>query len=339
MKGLLVTVMLLAVIAVQESRGCTSAIVMPGKSANSHALLWKHRDTGARYNHIMRHEATDSTYEFIALHNGDDVVGQESWMGMNRAGLAVMNTASYNLMPDTATYKDREGFIMTSALQKCGTVDEFANLLDRLPRPLGVQANFGVIDATGAGAYFETDDNGYTRIDIPADTCVARTNYSHTGGKNGRLGVARECTANRFLDRAGCISPRLFLDTLSRGYFDPSTCADLTCGDKVTLLDNGNMIPRYISTSSIVIEAVPSDSDDGLRYKMHVILGYPPVGKEYEVTFDKVPEQVLRGKDGMTQAERESLPMKKKIFTGRKHGSHRVMDLNAIRRYTQKTYQ
>lgn len=337
MKRLLATLLIiLSVILALDGECCTSAIVMPGKSANSHALLWKHRDTGSRYNHIMKHVATDSTFEFIALHNGDDFQGKESWMGMNRAGLAVMNTASYNLMPDTAVYKDREGLIMTVALQTCGTVDEFARLLDKLPRPLGVQANFGVIDAHGGGAYFETDDNGYVRIDIPADSCVARTNYSHAGGTDGRLGVARECTANHFLNRDALISPSLFLDTLSRGYFDPVTGADLIQGTKDTLLDNGNLIPRYISTSSIVIEAVPSKAGDGSLYRMHVILGYPPVGTEYEVTFDDVPEQLLRGKDGMTQAERESLPSKNRIFTGRKHGRHRVMDLNAIRRYRQK---
>ncbi|MDE6086667.1 MAG: C45 family peptidase, partial [Muribaculaceae bacterium] len=252
--------------------------------------------------------------------------------GMNRAGLAIMNTASYNLMPDTATYKDREGYVMTLALEKCATVDDFSRLLDRLPRPLGVQANFGVIDAHGAGAYFETDDNGYTRIDVPSDTCITRTNYSHSGGIDGRLGVARECTANRFLERPCHISPHLFLDTLSRKYLDPLTGRDLTLDSIDTLLDNGNFIPRYISTSSIVIEAIPSETCDGSRYVMHTVLGYPPVGTEYDVTFDDVPEQVMLKNGGMTQAEREALPLKRTIFTGRRHGKHRVMDMNSIRK-------
>ena len=36
-------------------------------------------------------------------------------------------------------------------------------MLDTLPRPLGVQANFGAMDRTGHGAYYETDDNGYRK--------------------------------------------------------------------------------------------------------------------------------------------------------------------------------
>ena len=69
------------------------------------------------------------------------------------------------------------------ALGKCASVDDFAALLDSLPRPMGVRTNFGVIDAAGNGAYFETDDNGYTRFDL-ADTpdgVMIRTNYAYSG--------------------------------------------------------------------------------------------------------------------------------------------------------------
>ena len=55
---------------------------------------------------------------------------------------------------------------MAAALKKCRTVDEFERFLDGCQKPMGVQANFGVIDAGGAGAYFETDDNSFKRYDL-----------------------------------------------------------------------------------------------------------------------------------------------------------------------------
>lgn len=48
---------------------------------------------------------------------------------------------------------DREGYLMSIALKHCRTVADFETLLTKLPRPLGVEANFGVIDSHGDGAF------------------------------------------------------------------------------------------------------------------------------------------------------------------------------------------
>lgn len=280
----------------------------------------------------MRHESTDSTFEYIALHNGADIDGREAWLGMNLAGFAIINTASYNLMPDTTSYKDQEGFIMTTALQSCRTINDFSRLLDAMPRPLGIQTNFGVIDAFGGRAYIEADDNGYTLFKVPADSVMIRTNYSHSGGADGRLGLAREKTAVRYIDSGNLVTRQLFTDTLSRRFIDPISGKDLADRRIDTLLDNGNLIPRYTSTASIVIEAIPSPDHDGSNYIMWTLIGYPPFAEIHKVTFDFIPAEVVRGDDGFTPSERKSLSLKKQIFTGRKHDKSRVMDLNAYRR-------
>ena len=78
-------------------------------------MMWKHRDTGADHNFIQRVEADTSrpgSIGYVALFNGGDTGLREAWMGMNDAGFAVMNTASYNLAPDTTDYKDREGLVI-----------------------------------------------------------------------------------------------------------------------------------------------------------------------------------------------------------------------------------
>ena len=82
-------------------------------------------------------------------------------------GFAIMNSASYNLnLQDTSKLKDNEGFVMKKALQSCATLQDFEALLKSLPKPMGVNANFGVIDANGGAAYYETSN--YTFIKFNA---------------------------------------------------------------------------------------------------------------------------------------------------------------------------
>ena len=75
---------------------------------------------------------------------------------------------------------------MKLALMTCATVSEFEELLKKLPKPLGVEANFGVIDAFGGAAYFETNNFYYTKFDVN-DVKIApkgyliKTNFSFSG--------------------------------------------------------------------------------------------------------------------------------------------------------------
>lgn len=276
--------LLIVALTAVEANACTAAIVGARRSATGHTLLWKHRDTGAKVNYVAHHAATDSTLEYIALHNDTDTLMSEAWIGMNSEGFAVMNTASYNLAPDTALIKDKEGLIMTMALQQCHTVADFGRLLDTLPRPMGVQANFGAIDAGGNAAWFETNDNGYSLYTVADTAVVVRTNYSHSGGPNRQLGLAREKTACHFLMPLERVDVHDMIDSLSQRYIDPDTFQPVAQSDKSR---SGDYIPRPISTASIVIEAVPAQSDKqpGMQYKMWTVLGFPPDGDVECLTF------------------------------------------------------
>lgn len=254
---------------------------------------------------------------------------------MNRAGLAIMNTASYNLAPDTATLKDREGIIMTLALQHCATVSDFARLLDSLPRPLGVQANFGVIDATGEAAYFETSGHHATRFDVDPQTTMVRTNYSHSGSSSGRLGVAREKVARLYLDNRTDLTPRYLTDTLSSCFYDISTSTDILAGSDTIVPDKGDYIPRYISTASIAIEAISSPDGDGSHYVMWTRLGYPPTSETYAVTFDSIPDALLPDRAGITPAELKADKAKAAIYHRGKSGKYRLIDTSRLKKPTQ----
>ena len=107
--------------AVAEALGCTSAIIGPKASASGRPLLWKHRDTSAIDNKIEYIPAKDGAYGYVALFNADDRDLEQAWMGMNDAGFAIMNTASYNIKNDKVpnSEMDREGYVMTIALRSC----------------------------------------------------------------------------------------------------------------------------------------------------------------------------------------------------------------------------
>lgn len=287
-----ITILIISLIcAVAPASACTSMIVSGNASASGRPLLCKHRDTGADNNFIARVEPADGRHGYVGLFNAGDSTLSEAWMGMNDAGFAIMNTASYNLAPDTAAVKDREGVVMALALATCTTVDDFAALLESLEKPRGVQANFGVIDACGCAAYFETDDWHVTRFDVadsPTGTLI-RTNYSMTGADGKGYGYIRYNNAD-YLTREAVknhsVTPELFTETVSRSYYHSLIGRDMS-GDDIVV--DQDFIPRNISTSSIVIEGV-NPSDNVTDAVMWTALGYPPCAVTQPVTLTEIPE-------------------------------------------------
>ena len=130
-------------------KACTSIIITGKATLDGRPLMWKHRDTGAPYNHIGYFD--EGGYRFLGLVNSDDPEGAV-WTGSNETGFSIMNTASYNLKDDDIKEMDQEGNLMRKALRVCKTVQDFEHFLDTLPRPMRVEANFGVIDAYGGAA-------------------------------------------------------------------------------------------------------------------------------------------------------------------------------------------
>lgn len=287
---------------VDAARGCTSAIVASGHTAAGKMLLWKHRDSGHRHNFVAKVErgaddAGNRTMAFVGLFNAGDVDRREVWAGMNEAGLGIMNTASYNLAPDTAVVKDMEGVIMAEALKSCRTADDFLRLLDgKLAdgAPLGVQANFGVIDAGGHGLYVEAWDWGYKTYDLADEPsgCMVRSNYSYSGGAKGRLGEVRHDNAVELLRKpleCGAVTPLTLTEGLSRSFYDSRLGRDMLESGGRWVEDKGEMIPRRSSCASVVIEG----GRDGEMPVMWVAIGFPTLSQTVKVTIDSVPAELL----------------------------------------------
>lgn len=286
-----ISILLCCVVAsAAAALGCTSAVVGAKANPSGRPMLWKNRDTSTIDNKVEYVAGKNGEHSYVGLFNANDTKLKEAWMGMNDAGFAVMNTASYNIKDDKVAAKnmDKEGILMAKALKTCTTVDDFENLLKTYPRPMGVEANFGVIDAYGNGAYFETNNHSYVKYDLKdaKDNLLVRTNYSHSGRPNEGYGFVREANACHILEPYAAkseITPELFTENVSRSFWHDMKQRDYAEGPDKWVIDQ-DFIPRLKSTATIVIEGCeplkPGEKPDedfiARQYIMWTGLGYPP---------------------------------------------------------------
>lgn len=319
---LLVAALMLAAVS---AAACSSMIVSAAASANGRPMIWKNRDTGAEGNFLHRVEAPGRIGYVGLFNDADTLCTDEAWMGVNDAGFAIINTVAYNLAPNDSAWTDREGFVMARALQSCRSVDDFAALLDSLPRPMGLRTCFGVLDAEGHGAYFETDDYRYARYDLSdaKEGVMVRTNYAYSGPTAGietsrpdndfrSWGYVRHRDVVDILGpqiATGSLTPASFVglpdDTetfrgVSRALYNARTGFDMATSTDDTVADEGEMVPRRSTMASVVIclprpqSSVPSEFSahtraEGGTPEMWAILGYPPVSPTVRVTLDNIP--------------------------------------------------
>ena len=317
---------------------CTSAIVSGRLTANGRPLLWKNRDTNDMNNRVERIAAHDDCMEFVALFDARDTRDTAAWLGFNTAGFAIMNTASYNINRDNVKEKDmdKEGVVMRRALEKCLTVDDFRFYLDTVAKPLGVEANFGVIDALGNGAYFETGNYTYKIFDLKdaEDGIIVRTNYSHSGRPGEGHGYIREKSALQLLAphiAARDITPAVFTEELSRTFYNSLLGKDYTKSGDKWIVDQ-DFIPRRISTASIVIEGVLPGENPSLT-TMWTALGYPPCATVIPVwTGDGGVPEVLQGTGADNHAPQcdKVLRLKEQVFHIKRGNGKHYIDLSTL---------
>jgi hypothetical protein len=287
MKKRLILVLTAIIGVMMAADACTSAIVSGKLTANGRPLMWKNRDTNDLNNRVERIKGHDGLLEFVALFDARDLRDTAAWMGFNEVGFAIMNTASYNLNGnDGVKEMDREGELMRYALERCKTVDDFEGLLKSLPKPFGVEANFGVIDAQGNGAYFETGNFKYVKFDLAdaPDGILTRTNYSYSGVKDKGMGYVREKNEKTLLAphvASQDITPAVFTEELSRTFYNSLIGKDYTRSGDTWIVDQ-DFIPRRISSASVVIEGILPGENPRLT-TMWIALGYPPCAEVFPV--------------------------------------------------------
>lgn len=349
MKKLFLALFAAMILLSADIMACTSAIITGKATPDGRPLMWKHRDTGEENNRIQYFKG--EKYVFYALINSPDFLKNEAWTGTNEVGFSIMNTASYNLKDDDvpSSQMDKEGVVMFKALATCRTLADFEKLLDKYKRPMGVEANFGVIDAEGGAAYYEVNNDSWTKIDvndpkIAPQGYIVYTNHSNTGRLNDGMGYVRYTNADKIfkeqIARYGDITPKWILQNLSRTFYHSILGIDLNKDKELVEKCNGwfmdqDFIPRKSSTCSIVVEGVKK-GEDPKNTVMWTILGYPPVGIAVPLMVaagDNVPSFMAAEGTENAQMCDWVIEKKREIFPIKRGNGNKYLNYNVIAKY------
>jgi predicted choloylglycine hydrolase len=265
---------------------CTTIIVSGKATKDGRPLMWKNSDTDSPHHSVFYADHRGYPFLGIIRRSTKSEATGSIWAGTNSKGFSIMNTMSYNLT-DSAVYS-RNGAVMRRALEVCATVDEFQHYLDTLPRPMKVETNYGVMDAAGGAAYFETNSNGYRKLDVNDPTVAPNgylvyTNFSYTGFYDKGQGYIRYLSVQHQVARvvqSKEFTPRWILNNLSRSYYHSQLDLDFTSPEALQLFKSGyipdqDLIPRFSTASATIIQGVRKDENPELT-TMWAALGYPP---------------------------------------------------------------
>jgi len=265
---------------------CTAGVASGKATVDGRPLLWKTRDAGATDNEVIWN--TSGRYPFVSVISAG--YPGSSWMGVNERGFAIINTLSTDLAAGETGMGNGE--FMVKALQECSTVEEFQALLEATNQSgRQTRTNYGVIDATGGAAFFETAGHEFWRYDA-ADTelgYILRTNFAINGtrppgerpGSMDRYLQTEELMLDFFrtdgidFREISRIQVRSFGD--GEGNLVELPITESFDGHEAGFYPHNSSINRNTSVSFAVIQGVRGGEDPRLS-TMWTILGQPSTG-------------------------------------------------------------
>ncbi|MDF1747034.1 MAG: carcinine hydrolase/isopenicillin-N N-acyltransferase family protein [Gimesia sp.] len=275
------------------SEACTTAVISGKATVDGRPLLWKNRDTSQIHNEVVLFE--EGTLRAIGVVNAGS--RKSIFMGVNEAGFSIENSLSKDLRISEKTTGLANGALMKQALQTCRTVADFQKLLDQTNQTgRRTAANFGVIDAEGGAALFETGPKSYTMFDAndPADApygYIVRSNFATTAQDLPTNPTAKEVgsiySAERYTQACSRFDSQK-AEGISAGYVIRNLTRDLSnkAGKPYPGSVNGvakplpatistdNTISRSTTVSAVVIQGVKPGEKPELS-TMWTILGNP----------------------------------------------------------------
>lgn len=285
MKNLLSLLLILVVFAYQGI-ACTTAVISGKYTKDGRPMIWKLRDTKNSENKL--NYFSDGKYPYIGMINSNDEKGEQVWGGSNSAGFAIMNSASFNVnLTDTTSFKDQEGYFMKLALQTCANLEEFEQLLKDRPKPMGLAAHFGVLDADGNVAFYEVNNQTFTKFDANDPTqapngYILRTNFSFTGKKDIGYGFIRFQTAQDLFyqaDACGSLNAQTIIQDFSRCLKHAVLKKDYrkeyeTVPSGENFINTGDFITRNESSSMILIQGIKKGENSDMN-TIWTQIGFP----------------------------------------------------------------
>jgi len=342
MKSFFIALILISLLTI-SIKPCTTAVVSGKATDDGRPLLLKNRDASSIQNRLVYF--FDGKYRFIGLVNSEDKDNKEVWCGFNEFGFGIMNSASYNLkINDTTKISDLEGKIMKMALEQCETLEDFEKMLMDLPKPLGVEANFGVIDANGGASYYEVDNYKFIKYDandpgVAPNGYLIRTNFSFAGKDNKGYGYIRYETASEIFARKyedGKLSFEFLINDVPRCLIHSFTNTDLT-ENLPEKADNKfvyfrDYIPRYFTSTAIVVQGVKENESSSLT-TMWSILGFPLTSVIIPVWLlddGSMPKILQANETNNAPLCDLALKLKDKVFSKQNDASENYLNLAAL---------
>lgn len=330
---------------IQDVFACTTAVISGKFTTDGRPLLLKHRDSNFIQNKLMYFD--DGKYNYIGLVNSEDIKGKEVWGGVNSEGFAIINSASYNIKEktDTTSVVDKEGEVMKRALQECKTIYDFENLLINYEKPIGVEANFGVIDAYGGAAYFETNNFSFVKIDAndPASApfgYIIRTNYSYNGKPDEGYGYIRYLTTEELFYQASSesnLNKKFIFQNVSRSL--KHSLLDVDYAKDITVSKNDNsfiafqdFIPRNSSVSTVLIQGVKHGESPDLS-TLWTILGFQLTSVAIPAWVEAgntLPDLLVADSSGNAPLCNYALKLKEECFPIKKGSGYKYLKLSKV---------
>lgn len=325
-----------------SASACTSVIVSGKATTDGRPLLFKNRDTGTLENRML--VVHGQRFRYVGLVNTADTLAESVWGGHNEAGFAIINTAAYNLNGDEGD-TEGDGILIRKALSLCATVEDFETLLDTIAKPRQVNSNFGVLDAHGCCAYYETGHYKYVKFDVndpsvAPDGYLMRTNFGTTGNHLLDQGVERYCAITDYMTAAageGKIDatrlltgiPRYFTHGLTKWKmedFMPATEHD------TQMFPISDYITRYSTASTILVQGVlPHEKPENTV--SWVIIGSPMTAVAVPALLlpsEKLPKMLGDDGTGRAQLNTLSLTLKERIFSLQRGNTKAYIDLSKL---------
>lgn len=319
---------------------CTTAVISGKCTKDGRPIIWKLRDTDNFKNDVRY--LKDGSYEFVALFNSNDKESEHVWGGINAKGFGIMNSASFNVnVNDTTKLKDQEGIFMKKALEKCASLQDLEHLLDTIPKPMGLAAHFGVIDAQGGAAFYEVNNYNYTKFDAnnTEKGYVIRTNYSKTGEENKGYGYIRCRTAEQIFAEAEKKN-NLDYQTIIQDF---SRCMkhSLMKKDYRTIYENmpknndfinsSDLITRHGSASAVIIKGVLK-TDPSYLGTMWTMIGFPNTSIALPVFpfGNKVPTVFLKDSTNNAPLNKFALSLKDKCYPIKPSSGYKYLQISKL---------
>ena len=306
-------------------------------------MIFKNRDTGEVNNVVV--VVQGELYRYMGITAFSDKKPTDIWGGHNEVGFAIMNTAAYNLNGCKGKDTDHDGIVMRRALEVCRTLADFEHLLDTLPKPLDVNSNFGVLDADGGCAYYETGDSGFVKFDVN-DPLVApegylvRTNHGLTGCRDIDSGVERFMAITDLMaeaNREGHLDCQYLLTRVPRclkhGLTKQNLYEDMPKDENdVRMIPFIDYIPRYISSSCLLVQGV-AKGEPASHTISWTSIGWPCASVAIPLMLGadvELPSIVQRDETGKAWLCTKSIVQKQKVFSLTRGNTRSYIDLSKL---------